>query len=91
MNALLEKVINSRKGHYCHVVEVSDVYELEAIAEAIVSENQNEFDAEAIIDFLETLTVYYMENEEESEEYNKEKETEVYAFNFREYITTSLN
>lgn len=91
MNTLLEKVINSRDGHYCHVVEVSDIYDLENIVEAIVSENQNEFDAETIIDFLETLTVYYMENEEESEEYNKGKETEVYDFNFREYITTSLN
>ena len=91
MNALLEKVIESRNGHYCHVVEVSEVYELESIAEAIISENEDLFDAETIIDFLETLTVYFLENEEESQEYNNEKEKEVYAFNFREYISTSLN
>lgn len=91
MNALLEKVIESRQGHYCHVVEVSDVYELENIAEAILSENENEFDSETIIDFLETLTVYFLENEEETEEYNNEKEKEVYAFNFRKYISTYLN
>lgn len=91
MNALLEKVIESRQGHYCHVVEVSDVYELENIAEAILSENENEFDSETIIDFLETLTVYFLENEEETEECNNEKEKEVYGFNFREYISTSLN
>lgn len=82
MNALLEKVINSRNGQYCHVVEVSEVYELESIAEAIISENQNEFDAETIIDFLETLTVYCLDDN---------NEIEVYAFNFREYISTSLN
>jgi len=91
MNALLAKVINSRNGHYCHVVEVSEVYELESITEAIIQENETEFDAETIIDFLETLSVYYLENEEETEEYNKLKENEVYAFNFREYISTSLN
>lgn len=91
MNTLLEKVINERNGHYCHVVEVSEVYELENIAEAIIKENEDLFDAETIIDFLETLTVYFLENEEETEEYNNEKEKEVYAFNFREYISTSLN
>lgn len=63
MNSLLEKVINERNGRYCHVVEVSEVYELESIAEAIISENENEFDAET--DFLETLTVYFLENEAE--------------------------
>ena len=82
MNALLEKVIESRNGHYCHVVEVSDVYELENIAEAILSENENEFDAEIIIDFLETLTVYCLDDNNEEEVYN---------FSFREYISTSLN
>lgn len=91
MNALLEKVIESRNGHYCHVVEVSDVYELENIAEAIIGENENEFDSETIIDLLETITVYFLENEEETEEYNNEKEKEVYAFNFRKYISTYLN
>ena len=65
MNALLEKVIESRNGHYCHVVEVSEVYELESIAEAIISENENEFDAETIIDFLETLTVYCLDDANE--------------------------
>ncbi len=82
MNALLEKVIESRNGHYCHVVEVSEVYELENIAEAILSENENEFDVETIIDFLETLTVYCLDDTNEKE---------VYDFNFREYISTSLN
>lgn len=82
MNKLLEKIIKSRNGHYCHVVEVSDVYDLENIAEAIIQENENEFDPETIIDFLETLEVYCLDDANESE---------VFAFNFREYITTSLN
>ena len=69
MNALLEKVIESRNGHYCHVVEVSEAYELESIAEAVISENEYLFDAETIIDFLETLTVYFLENEEDLKAY----------------------
>lgn len=82
MNALLEKVIELRNGHYCHVVEVSEVYELENIAEAIIKENEDLFDAETIIDFLETLTVYCLDDANEKEVYN---------FSFREYISTSLN
>lgn len=82
MNNLLEKVINQRNGHYCHVVEVNDVSELANIAEAIIQENENEFDAETIIDFLETLEVYCL---------NDENESEIFAFNFRDYITTSLD
>ena len=81
MNALLEKTIESRQGHYCHVVEVSDVYELENIAEAIIQENENEFDLETIIDFLETLTVYCLD---------ETNETDVYNFSFRDHISTSL-
>jgi len=54
-------------------------------------ENEYLFNAETIIDFLETLTVYFLESDELSDADNLEKEKEVYAFNFREYISTSLN
>ena len=82
INALLEKVIKQREGYYCHCVEVSDVYDLENIAEAIIQENETEFDKETIINFLETLEVYCLD-------YANEKE--IFAFDFREYITTSLD
>ena len=81
MNALLEKIIELRQGYYCHAVEVSDVYELENIAEAIIQENEKEFDSETIIDFLETLSVYCLD---------ETNETDVYNFSFRDYISTSL-
>jgi hypothetical protein len=40
MNALLNKVYRAKNGHYCHVVEVSTVYDLENIAESILSERK---------------------------------------------------
>lgn len=82
MNKLLEKIIKERQGHYCHVVEVSNEGELESIAEAIIQQNENEFDKETIIDFLETLEVYCLDDANEEE---------VFAFSFRDYITTSLD
>ena len=86
MNALLNKVIENRGGHYCHVVEVSTVYDLENIAEEIICENENEFSIEVITEFLESLTVYYLpeEGEEEGEE------EKIYSFSFSEYINTNL-
>jgi hypothetical protein len=88
MNALLNKVIEQRNGHYCHVVEVSTVYELECIAEAITSENENEFSLEVIAEFLESLTVYYLP-EEDSEE-DSEEEEKIYSFSFADYINSNL-
>ena len=85
MNALLNKIIEHRDGHYCHVVEVSTVYELEIIAESIVRENGKEFSIEVIKEFLESLTIYYLsEDKEDSEEDN------VYSFSFTDYINNHL-
>lgn len=77
MNKLLEKVIQSRKGHYCHCIEVSTTYEMEGIAESIMDEFEQDFDKETIIEFLESMTVYCLDNDNEKS---------VYDFSFREYI-----
>jgi hypothetical protein len=82
MNPITEKIIDARKGHYCHCVEVSDVYELEAIAEQVVQEFCPEFSEETIIDFLESLTVYSL---------NDENEEDIYNFSFREYCTGTID
>jgi hypothetical protein len=82
MNPITEKIIDARKGHYCHCVEVSDVYELENIAENIVQEFSPEFSEETIIDFLESLTVYSL---------NDENEEDIYSFSFREYCKGTID
>lgn len=87
MNALLNKIIEERSGHYCHAVEVSTVYDLENIAEAIVGENEDEFAMDIIIDFLESLTVYYLP--QDGEEEDKEEEERIYNFSFAEYINAN--
>ena len=84
MNALLNKIIEQRNGHYCHAVEVSNVYDLENIAEVIISENEEEFPIEVITEFLQSLTIYYLP--EEGEEEDKEEENKIYNFSFIEYI-----
>jgi hypothetical protein len=77
MNQLLEAVYKSRGGHYCHVIEVSNIYELQICAESIYNENIDEFSKETILDFLETLEVYCLD---------ENNEDEVYSFSFTDYI-----
>jgi hypothetical protein len=50
---------------------------MENIVESIYQENIDEFDKETIIDFLETLTVYCLD---------EDNEDEVYNFSFRKSI-----
>jgi len=82
MNKLIEKLIEIRGGHYCHVIEVSDVYELECIADSICDEFERQYPKETIIDFLESLEVYCLDDA---------KESEIFAFSFTEYIGSSLD
>jgi len=86
MNSLLNKIIEQRNGHYCHVVEVSTVYDLENIAEAIISENENDFSIDVIIEFLESLTIYYLPEDGEED---KEEEERIYNFSFTDYINSN--
>ena len=84
MNAILKEVAEHRGGQYCHVIEVSDTSTMEVIADAIHEEYNEEHSNEVIIDFLETLEVYYFV--EEDEDHNKEDEEAVYNFSFTDYI-----
>lgn len=89
MNPLLKQVIANKGGHYCHVAEVSSVYELQCIAEGICNEFKDEFSIEIIEDFLSSLTIYVIEDEDEegnSIEVPSEVEEAIYDFNFAEYI-----
>jgi hypothetical protein len=86
MNAILNEIIEARQGHYTHAVEVGNVYELEAIAEAIIQENEESHSKEVIIDFLSSLSVYYYTEGEE----DKEEEEKVYNFSFSDYIKDTI-
>lgn len=81
MNSILTKVIDSRCGHYCHCIEVSEVYELEAVSESIYNEFLESDGLEAVIEFLESLQVYCLD---------EENETEVFNFSFGDYIENNF-
>ena len=77
MNRILDKIITARNGHYCHCLEVNEVYELESIADNIIQEFEENYYRNEIVDFLETLQIYAL---------NEDNEEEIYNFSFTEYI-----
>jgi hypothetical protein len=77
MNAILNKIIEERKGMYVHALEVSDLCELESIIEILYTEFIEDFKINEIIEFFESISLYCLEESEEEEVYN---------FNITEFI-----
>lgn len=86
MNKVLSKVIELRKGHYCHALEVIDAYELQNVVEQIINEFNDEFTKDDYIDFFESMELYHLEDGELTEQENERNQDEVYGFDFSEYI-----
>lgn len=90
MNPILNKCIKSRNGNYCHALEVSNTYELKSIIESVYDENINDYSIEDIKDFFNSIQLYHLVDETESDEQNNENENLVYNFDFDQFID-SLN
>jgi len=80
---IIDIIINKRKGHYCHAIQVSDIYEIESIVEHIISEFKYSHSEDDIIEFFNTMSIYYLGE-------NPEMEKAVYDFNFTEYIQGTI-
>jgi hypothetical protein len=78
MNAILETILSARKGMYCHALEVSDVYELQSVCDAIYSEFTDTYDNTTIIAFLSTMELYCLDPNDEN----------VYNFSIEDYINS---
>lgn len=76
MNAIIEDLTKT-KFNYCHVLEVTDVEELKCILDEVISSFEESYEWEQISDFINTLTIYCLEDENEEEVYN---------FDISEYI-----
>lgn len=77
MNRISEQILEQRKGHYCHALEVENVYHLESVIESLVGEFHKDFSLEEITDFICSMELYCLV---------EENEEEVYNFNINEYI-----
>jgi len=78
-NRILDKIIEDRKGHYCHALEVNDTYELESIVESLIDDLGEEYLESEYIEFFQSMELYYLGDDDKTEQ-------EVYNFDFSEYI-----
>ena len=82
LNKILNYVIKEKNGHYCHVLEVHDIYELQSCIENITDEFINlNFSINDIINFFDSITIYSL---------SEENEEEVYNFDIVEYIKSNF-
>lgn len=86
MKTILDTIIEARNGHYCHAFEATYAYELESIADSICDEFLESHGKQAVIDFLSSASVYFLENDEHIGATNEELENALYAFSFATYI-----
>lgn len=77
VDRILEQVTQSRGGRYCHVLEVSDKYELESSIEQLCDEWYGTYSKEEMMRFFNTITIYCT---------NDVNDDEVYDFNIIEFI-----
>ena len=82
MNPIYQEILDARKGHYVHALEVSNVYELESILESLFDEYIDKYSIETVIDFCNTLSIYYFDEGNE----NEVDENEVYNFDVTEFL-----
>ena len=82
MNPIYQEILEARNYHYVHALEVSNVYELESILESLFNEYIDKYSIEIIIDFCNTLSIYYFDEENE----NEVDENEVYNFDVTEFL-----
>ena len=80
-NKLLQHVIEMRKGHYCHALEVNNHYELANIIDEVV-EYYSGYSADDYISFFENIDIYFLEDETLTESENEIAENELYNFDY---------
>ena len=84
INPILADIIKARNGHYCHALELHNVYEFENIIEAIMEDYRTQLDSgeitkKQVAEFFHSMQIYYLEDETLSESENSDNENAIYA------------
>lgn len=69
MNKILETIIKNR-FNYCHVIEIECKYDLMSTIDNIYDEFIRDYSHKEVLEFINTLEVYCLEDDHENEVYN---------------------
>ena len=86
MPRLLDHIIEERKGYYCHALELDNVYGFEYVIEQIVSDYKNSFTLKEVIEFFDSIELYYLPDDTLTSEHNDAQEEELYNYDYVNYI-----
>lgn len=86
MNRLLDHIITERNGHYCHALELDSAYAYECVIEQIVSDYKDSFTVDEIIEFFDSIELYFLADECSTSEWNDAAEQELYDFDYIQCI-----
>ena len=70
MNPILANILESRKGHYVHAIEVNNIYELQSSIDSLYNELIEDYDINTFIDFITSMSIYCLDEDFEEEVYN---------------------
>ena len=79
LNPIYTDILNAKQGHYVHALEVNDVHELKACIDALGEEFEDKYKPEDVTEFLTSLNIYSLAEDEDTE-------NEINEFNVSQYI-----
>ena len=83
---ILDYIIEQRKGHYCHALELTDVYDLECVIESLIMELGEQFTLSDYLDFFNSVEIYFVADDTLTSEKNDAIECELYDADISELV-----
>ncbi len=88
---ILDYMIKQRNGHYCHVLELTDVYDLECVIESFIMDLGEQFTLGEYLEFFNSISIYHLPDNDSSDEYNDAIECELYDADISELVLECYN
>lgn len=83
---ILDYMIEQRKGHYCHALELTDVYDLEYVIESFIMDLGDKFSLQDYLDFFNSIEIYFVADECSTSEWNDDTEQQIYDADISELV-----
>lgn len=83
---ILDYIIEQRNGHYCHALELTDVYDLECVIESFIMDLGEQFSLQDYLQFFNSIEIYFIADDDSSDEHNDAIECELYDADIGELV-----
>ena len=88
---ILDYIIEQRNGHYCHALELTSAYDLECVIESLIMELGEQFTLNEYLEFFNSISIYFLADDDSSKEYNDAIENELYNADISELVKEAYN